>query len=596
MLVLDESGSIDSTEFGQLKSFADDVVEAVGNDGLFTNGGRVGVVGFATGAEVVSALSGNETDVRNAIAANPQSGGNTCMSCGLNEASTVMGPNDPARNQLVIVITDGNANPGDPTATAAANLQAKAEVFAVGVGDGISQATLETIASGPGADNTFSVGGFGSLATLLSALVSAVVVPGATHPSVTVRLDAGWDLVPGSVTTTLGATVSGQSANGFTVSRADLGDEILVITYGIKHEGAPCGPLNVNSSVAYTDDQNATVTFPDVKVTVTCLPPVADAGADKTVAEGSSVTLDGSGSHDPDGTVTAYAWSGADASVGTLSSTNTAVATYSGVDDGVDAVTLGVTDDNGLTDTDTATVTVTNVAPTLTLTSCPVAPSAVGTDVSVAGTFTDPGVNDTHTRTVDWGDGVVSAAVATTSPVAATHQYTSAGIFDIAVTVTDDDGGSDTETCGFVVVFDPDGGFVTGGGWITSPAGAYPADPGAAGRASFGFVSKYKKGATVPTGSTEFQFQAGNLNFHSSDYQWLVVAGTKAQYKGTGTVNGASGYSFMLTVTDGSPDKLRMKVWKTSDSTVVYDNQIGSGDTTNPTTALSGGQIVIHKG
>jgi hypothetical protein len=190
----------------------------------------------------------------------------------------------------------------------------------------------------------------------------------------------------------------------------------------------------------------------------------------------------------------------------------------------------------------------------------------------------------------------VNPAAAATSPVGATHQYASAGIFDIAVTVADDDGGSDTEHCGFVVVFDPSGGFVTGGGWLTSPAGAYPADPGASGRASFGFVSKYQKGATVPTGNTEFQFQAGNLSFHSSDYQWLVIAGSKAQYKGTGTVNGVSGYNFMLTATDGSPDRLRMKVWKTADSTVVYDNQIGSSDTSTPSTALGGGQVVIHKG
>ncbi len=596
VLVLDESGSIDSTEFGQLKTFASSVVTAVAADGLFTNGGRVGVVGFATASETVIGLSSNQAAVQAAITGNPQSAGNTCISCGLNQASSVMGPDDPSRNQLVIVITDGQPNGGDPTAAAAASLQAKAEVFAVGVGDGVNQATLETIASGAGSTNTFAVGGFGSLAALLSTLVAAVVVPGATNPSVTVTLDAGWDLVPGSVTASLGASVSGVTTNSFTVSRADLGDENLVITYGIKHEGAPCGPLNVNTPVTYTDDEGGVVAFPAVVVTVNCLPPVADAGPDKTVPEGSSVALDGSGSHDPDGTVTAYAWSGAAAGIGTLSNTSSAIATYAGLDDGVDAVTLEVTDDNGLTDTDSTDVTVTNVAPSLTLTSCPVAPNQVDTDVTFAGTFTDPGVNDTHTMTVDWGDGVVSPAAAATSPVGATHQYTSAGIFDIAVTVTDDDGGSDTETCGFVVVYDPNGGFVTGGGWLMSPAGAYPADPSASGRANFGFVSKYKKGATVPTGSTEFQFQAGGLNFHSEDYQWLVVAGTKAQYKGTGTVNGVSGYSFMLTATDASPDKLRMKVWKTSDSTIVYDNQIGGSDTSNPTTAIAGGQIVIHKG
>ena len=38
-----------------------------------------------------------------------------------------------------------------------------------------------------------------------------------------------------------------------------------------------------------------------------------------------------------------------------------------------------------------------------------------------------------------------------------------------------------------------------------------------------------------PSGATEFQFQAGSFNFKSTSYEWLVVAGAKAQYKGAGT-------------------------------------------------------------
>ena len=55
----------------------------------------------------------------------------------------------------------------------------------------------------------------------------------------------------------------------------------------------------------------------------------------------------------------------------------------------------------------------------------------------------------------------------------------------------------------------------------------------------------------MPTGETEFQFQAGNFNFHSAVYRWLVIAGAKAQYKGTGTINGSGNYGFLLTATDG---------------------------------------------
>jgi len=71
------------------------------------------------------------------------------------------------------------------------------------------------------------------------------------------------------------------------------------------------------------------------------------------------------------------------------------------------------------------------------------------------------------------------------------------------------------------------------------------------GKATFGFVSKYIKGKVDPTGNTEFQFKAGDLNFKSTSYEWLVVAGARAQFKGLGTINGTGNYGFMLTAIDG---------------------------------------------
>ena len=46
-------------------------------------------------------------------------------------------------------------------------------------------------------------------------------------------------------------------------------------------------------------------------------------------------------------------------------------------------------------------------------------------------------------------------------------------------------------SCVLLAVYDTGGGFVTGGGWITSPPGAYASDPQLTGKAQFGFVSKY---------------------------------------------------------------------------------------------------------
>jgi xanthine dehydrogenase molybdopterin-binding subunit B len=91
------------------------------------------------------------------------------------------------------------------------------------------------------------------------------------------------------------------------------------------------------------------------------------------------------------------------------------------------------------------------------------------------------------------------------------------------VTVADDKGDSGESVSQYVIVVDLDGGFVTGGGWIDSPEGAYEDDLSLMGKANFGFVSKYKKGASTPTAETQFQISAGDLNFHSDSYNWLVV-------------------------------------------------------------------------
>jgi hypothetical protein len=253
-------------------------------------------------------------------------------------------------------------------------------------------------------------------------------------------------------------------------------------------------------------------------------------------------------------------------------------------------------------------VTVVSTTP-LTITSLNAAPSvaSMGSPVSLVAEFID-NLGDTHTADWYYGDGDADEDVPVDSePTASTdgststsHTYMTAGVFTVEVVITDSAGNTATESI-FVVVYDPDGGFVTGGGWIDSPEGAYAADPSLTGRANFGFVSKYKKGATTPTGQTEFQFKVAELNFHSVSYQWLVVAGARAQYKGSGTINQQGDYGFMLTAIDGAMpggggvDKFRIKIWDQSmNDQIVYDNQMDAGDEEDPTTSISGGSIVIH--
>ncbi|MCK4722538.1 MAG: hypothetical protein KAT75_04500, partial [Dehalococcoidia bacterium] len=108
------------------------------------------------------------------------------------------------------------------------------------------------------------------------------------------------------------------------------------------------------------------------------------------------------------------------------------------------------------------------------------------------------------------------------------------------------------------------------------------------GKATFGFVAKYKKGASVPDGQTQFMFQTADLNFHSNSYEWLVIAGDIARFKGMGSLNGEDGYRFTLWAGDKDPDTFRIKIWTEENNveTVIYDNDMNQ--------PIAGGNIVVH--
>ena len=107
-----------------------------------------------------------------------------------------------------------------------------------------------------------------------------------------------------------------------------------------------------------------------VNVTAGNLPPAPNAGTDQDVFEGEVVTLDGTGSSDPDGSITAYQWvqaSGADVTLSDpASATPTFTAPALGAVGGSLSFQLTVTDDQGLQSSDTMIVNVSwvNLPPT----------------------------------------------------------------------------------------------------------------------------------------------------------------------------------------------------------------------------------------
>jgi Ca2+-binding RTX toxin-like protein len=112
------------------------------------------------------------------------------------------------------------------------------------------------------------------------------------------------------------------------------------------------------------------------------------------------------------------------------------------------AIGLTLTDDDTGQATATVSTLVKNVAPVLTslsTSSTSGGPAREGEPVTISGTFTDVGTLDTHTVTVDWGDGTVAPAAVTeaggSGSFTAQHAYQFGGIYPVLLTLRDDDTG-----------------------------------------------------------------------------------------------------------------------------------------------------------
>jgi len=214
---------------------------------------------------------------------------------------------------------------------------------------------------------------------------------------------------------------------------------------------------------------------------------LVDAGSDGIIDEGSMFISSGflADADSPTYTAIVDYGDGTEAQPLLLNQGNTFDLNHTYFDNDVYIVLVTVFNEDVEYGSDTANVTVNNVPPSLeSMSVSPADPLPPGVPLELTGMFLDPGILDTHTATIKWGDGQTTLINVPfgTYIVTGDHTYTSAGVYLITLTVTDDDGGSDSMTLEYYVVdvenvdagpdgFINEGDIFTSAGFFTSSGG-----------------------------------------------------------------------------------------------------------------------------
>jgi hypothetical protein len=265
MLVIDESSSINSTDFLRLKAFLVDLVRSFrfGPDQT-----RVGLVMFSTTARLITGLSANEAATVNLINALSQRGGATCIGCGIALADQQLQANArPGAARMMIVLTDGRNNTGVDTfaSVVGAAKDNGATLFAVGVSEAILSELQQIASTLPEAQTVFYTASFAGLPGLLTSLRSALPVN--IVNSARVRLTMSPQFTPTAVRRSQPegtATIAGNSIEW--AIHNPLSPTSISIDFS--RTGSMTGSAELFASVAYEDLDGRTAMFENATVTL----------------------------------------------------------------------------------------------------------------------------------------------------------------------------------------------------------------------------------------------------------------------------------------------------------------------------------------
>jgi len=224
---------------------------------------------------------------------------------------------------------------------------------------------------------------------------------------------------------------------------------------------------------------------------------------------------------------------------------------------------------------------------------------ATGNVINTTSSFTDANFWENHNSIWNWGDGITTSGTIREfggiGTVYGTHIYVNPGVYIINLTVSDTNNLSATQEFSYIAVYDPTPQSIfTGARKYISPVGAYYPNPNLTGQITFGIVAKYS--GSNANANVNMDFKAANMKFDSTQATFLVTANGKATLKGTGTINSAGIYNYLVTGIDSQQNNgqglIRFQI-KDQTGLVVYDSQPGASDTINPITPITG-HILVH--
>ena len=276
-------------------------------------------------------------------------------------------------------------------------------------------------------------------------IASFTTVPSVPNPGARVTFDAGESRDPaGSIVGYEWAIYRSESGTIDPEPIATLSGQ--TVTYSFTD------PVAYTVELTVTDDSGATGTTSEV-INVNAPPEAVFEMRPSEPAPGEEITFDASPSSDPDGSLASYRWEFIERPNQDPFETTSGVTVSKAFSTGTYAVRLIVTDNRGASDTDVTTLTVGNRPPTAAFDANPPDPAVNEPVTFDGGQSRDP---DGSIASYDWEIAKDdSETVKSGTGRLLSYTFTDPAQYSVRLTVTDDEGATETTTMSFSPGIDP---------------------------------------------------------------------------------------------------------------------------------------------